>query len=84
MFYDIPYKFCINPYPAGSESDYSLCHILYSLIRLYTVGSLTSSSYLDMTKNDNGQLKNGRWMIPLKKFSRLRVKLTSLLHSTYI
>ena len=34
----------------------------------------TSNSYLGIPKIDNGQFRNGRWIIPCKKFSRLRVK----------
>ena len=34
---------------------------LYSLTKLYSAGGPTSSSYLDIPKNDNGKFqKNGR------------------------
>ena len=59
----------INPYHAGTESDYSLLSLnpridllklsqsahLYSLTRLYTGGCPTLSSYLYTPKIDNGK-----------------------------
>ena len=49
----------VNHYPANTENDTSIeqgqparpC----SLARLYTIGWPTSSSHLDISKNDNGQ-----------------------------
>ena len=67
-----------NPYPAWTESDLVFgtniepgrpaC--LYSLTRLYSV----ESSHLVISKMKMDNAKNGRWIIPFKKFSRLRVK----------
>ena len=40
----------------------------------YKNGWPSSSSHLDIPKNDNGQFPKWKWYIPFKKFSRLRVK----------
>ena len=41
-----------------------------SLTRFYAAGWPTSSSHLDIPKNDNGHSKNGKWIIQIKKFRR--------------
>ena len=46
-----------------------------SLTRLYTFGWPTSSSHFEIPKMIMDSYKNGRWISPLKKFSRLRVKI---------
>ena len=33
----------------------------------------SSMTYLNIPKNDNGQFQNGGWVIPFKKFRRLRI-----------
>ena len=45
-----------------------------SLTRLYTIYWPTSSSYLDIPKKEIWKSKYWSWIIPFKKFSRLRVK----------
>ena len=45
----------------------------YGLIRLYTAGYPTSSFHLDIPKRIKDSAKNGRWIIPFKKFGRLKV-----------
>ena len=48
-----------------------------SLTRLYTVGWPTSSFPLDIPKMIIDIYRTGRWNIPVKKFSKLRVNLLS-------
>ena len=52
----------------------NLCHPC-SLIRLYTVGSQLQVLILISWKMIMDRAKNWRWIIPFKKFSRLRAKL---------
>ena len=71
----------INPYPAGTFAtsiEPGQPEHLCSMTRLYTVGCPTSSMYLDTPKIDNGlfkKMKDGLWISPLIKFSRLRVRI---------
>ena len=49
-----------------------LCH-QYKLIRLYTVGWPTTSSYLDIPKMIMDRSKYVWWIIPFKNFDMVRV-----------
>ena len=60
----------------------SLCHQYRARLsctsvqsdQVYTVGSPTSSYHLDVPKMAMDSSKNGKWIIPFKKFGRLGVK----------
>ena len=53
----------VKPYLAGTGSDQPLPQVnsKASLTRLNTVGLSTSSTHLDITRNDNGQLQ--KWKV---------------------
>ena len=70
-----PYWKAINPYPIRKwkwlvfATSIEPGQPVYpcNLIRLYTVGWQTLSFHLNIPKYNNGQLQNGRWVIPFKK-----------------
>ena len=64
---------CATSIEAGQHTH--LC----SLTRFYSVGWPAANLHLDIPKVDNGQIQNGRWTCPFKKFSRLRVKEVNVL-----
>ena len=77
----------VNPYPAGTFAtriEQGQTAHECSLTRLYIVGWPTSSCHLNIPKMIVDSAKNGKCIIPLKKFSRLRVKLTDSIYCKWM